>query len=233
MTFFNSSQPLVRRKQTQLDIQDLEGLIRWRWQINQTTLMAWLYTRIDQVFLLWGWLAGIIFLTPQFFPSLSWHYQALVWSVLTVLAIGLMAKLAWFWVTVEQLRWLVYLWGGLMLLGLGLTDYGILVGSGAILMRLCPIWLTVCALGYGAMGVGMRSRTFLLFSLLHGAAMPVLPLAPSYQFLTTGLVIAGSLFALAEVQWDMRPPLDSEVLTPAQQAFNREQRRLRSCQEQA
>jgi hypothetical protein len=228
MTFFDPSQPLLRRKQTELDIQDLQGLIRWRWQVNQRTVLSWLYTRIDQVFLLWGWVTGLIFLTPHLWPTVSWTDQALLWSVLTVVALGLMARLAWFWVTVEQLRWLVYSWGGLLLGGLALTDYGIWAGSGVILSHLCPLWLGVCALGYGAMGIGMGSRTFVLLAMLHAATLPVLTLVPAYQFLTTALVMAGSLFSLAEVQWDMRPPQVSAVLDPAQQAFNGEQQRQRA-----
>ena len=64
MTFFNSQEPLLRRKQTDLDIQDLEGLISWQWKLNGVPIVSWLYTRIDQVFLLWGWIVGLIFLTP-------------------------------------------------------------------------------------------------------------------------------------------------------------------------
>jgi hypothetical protein len=223
MTFFNSPEPLLRRKQPHLDIQDLQGLMRWRLRVNQHILVSWLYTRIDQVFLLWGWITAIIFMTPQVFPALSWTHQALGWSLLTTLGVSGMAALAWFWVRVERLRWLIYLWGGLMAVGLGLTDYGILARSGAILARLCPLWLTVCALGYGVMGFGMESRTFLLIALVHLAALPTLLLAPGYQFLITGVVISGCLFFLAEVQWDMRPPLSSPALTAEQQAFNREQ----------
>lgn len=230
MTFFNSSEPLLRRKQTHLDIQDLQGLIRWHLKIRQRTLIFWLYTRIDQVFLLWGWITGIIFTTPQFFPAMSWSHQALWWSTLTTIGVVAMTGLAWFWVKVERFRWLIYLWSGLMLAGLAVTDYGIMTGNGLILARLCPLWLTICALGYGLMGVGMRSRTFLLVALVHLAALPIIPLVMGYQFLATAIVISGSLFLLAEVQWDMRPPLDSPALTTEQQAFNRQQWRLRTAE---
>lgn len=228
MSFFNPQEPVLRRKQTQLDIQDLEGLIFWRWQINQRLLVSWLYTRIDQVFLLWGWITGLIFLIPQFFPIISWTEQAILWSGLSVMGIGGMTWLAWFWVKVEQLRWLIHLWSGVVLIGLALTDYGIFAGSGVILMNLCPIWLVLCAVGYAVMGLGMRSRTFLIFAGLHSFAIPLLQLVPSYQFFTTSMVISGSLFLLAEVQWDMRPPIISAVLSPEQNAFNREQHRLRA-----
>ena len=228
MTFFNSSEPLLRRKQTHLDIQDLEGLIRWNFTIRKRTLLSWLYTRIDQVFLLWGWITAVVFMTPHFFPAVSWTHQAIGWTFLTATGIGLMTALAWFWVEVERLRWLIYLWSGLMLFGLTLTDYGIWAGSGLILAHLCEVWLTVCALGYGAMGIGMRSRTFLLMSFLHLGIVPVIPLVMGTQFLVTGIVMSGSLFFLAEVQWDMRPPIESPVLTAEQQSFNREQWSLRT-----
>jgi hypothetical protein len=228
MTFFNSSEPLLRRKQTQLDIQDLEGLIRWNVTIRKRTLLSWLYTRIDQVFLLWGWITAVVFMTPHFFPAVSWSHQAIGWSGLTAIGIVLMISLAWFWVKVERLRWLIYLWSGLMAGGLALTDYGIWAGSGVILVHLCHLWLMVCGVGYGVMGVGMRSRTFLLMAFLHLGTVSLLPLVMGSQFLVTGMIIAGSLFFLAEVQWDMRPPVDSPELTVEQQAFNREQWRLRA-----
>ncbi|MEO0407094.1 MAG: hypothetical protein AAF289_07070 [Cyanobacteria bacterium P01_A01_bin.135] len=226
MSFFNAQEPILRRKQVHLDIQDLQGLIRWRWQVNQQTLVSWLYTRIDQVFLLWGWITGLIFLTPQFF-AVSWTDQAILWSALSVAGVAVMTWLAWFWVTVEQLRWLIYLWCELVLVGVALTDYGIFVGSALILANLCALWLGLCAIGYGLMGLGMRSRTFLLMAGLHSLAIPLLSWVPAYQFLLTALVVSGSLFALAELQWDMRPPSESKVLSAEQNSFNQQQQQLR------
>ncbi|MEM9265948.1 MAG: hypothetical protein AAGA46_10535 [Cyanobacteria bacterium P01_F01_bin.13] len=231
MSFFRCEEPILRRKQTQLDVQDLSGLISWRWQINQRQIISWLYTRIDQVFLVWGWITGVIFLTPQLFPLISWHDQAIFLSGLSLLGIGMMTWLAWFWVKVEQLRWLIYLWSGLVVIGLALTDYGIFMGSGMILINLCPLWLMLCALGYVVMGVGMRSRTFLMFATLHSCAIPLLSLAPGYQFSITAMVISSSLFFLAEVQWDMRPPVFSEALSAEQNAFNQKQHQLRTLQQ--
>ncbi|NER80474.1 MAG: hypothetical protein F6K42_13035 [Leptolyngbya sp. SIO1D8] len=227
MSFFNSQEPILRLKQTHLDIQDLDGLISWRWQINQRLIMSWLYTRIDQVFLLWGWITGLIFLVPQFFPVISWIHQAMIGSGVSIMGLMLMTWLAWFWVTVERLRWLIYLWIGLVLAGLLLTDYGIWKGSGLILMNLCPLWLIICSIGYVAMGLNMRSRTFLICAIFHGVAIPLLNLAPTCQFLITALVMSGSLFLLAELQWDMRPPMTSEVLSPEQNAFNQVQQQRR------
>jgi hypothetical protein len=228
MTFFNSGEPLLRRKQTHLDVQDLQGLLRWRLTLNQRTVLSWLYTRIDQVFLLWGWITGIIFLTPHFFPAIGWSQQAVWWSVISGFGIAAMTGLAWFWVKVERLRWLIYLWSGLTAVGLGVTNYGIVVGAGIILAHLCSLWLSICVLGYGVMGLAMRSRTFLLMALLHLATIPIIPRVIGHQFLVTGTVISGSLFLLAEVQWDMRPPIPSPVLTAEQQAFNGEQWRRRT-----
>ena len=228
MTFFNHREPILRRKQTQLDVQDLEGLIFWQWKIGETPVFSLLYTRIDQVFLLWGWIVGAIFLTPHFFPTFAWTHQALLGSVLSVLGIAAMAVFAWFWVKVEQLSWLIYLWAGLVLIGLGLTNYGIFAGVGGILVSLCPLWLGLCGLGYGLMALGLRSRTFLIVSGLHLASIPLLTLAPTHQFVLTAAVMAGSLFLLAEVQWDMRPPVVSPVLSSEQIAFNQSQHQHRA-----
>jgi len=228
MSFFNIQEPILRRKQTHLDVQDLKGLLSWRWQIKQRTIISWLYTRIDQVFLLWGWIVGLIFLTPQVFPAISWVDQAIWWSVLSVAGAGGMAGLAWFWVTVERLRWLIYLWCELVVGGVALTDYGIFASSGIILANLCALWLAICAVGYGAMGLGMRSRTFLAIAGLHIAAIPLLDMVPAHQFLVTAMVMSGSLFALAELQWDMRRPSESKQLSTAQNAFNLKQQHLRA-----
>jgi hypothetical protein len=48
-----------------------------------------------------------------------------------------------------------------------------------------------------------------------------------WQFLATGLVMAGSLLFLSEVQWDMRPPIEFNLLTLEQRQFNQEQHQLR------
>jgi hypothetical protein len=228
MSFFNPQAPILRRKQTHLDIQDLEGLIFWQWKIKEIPIFSLLYTRIDQVFLLWGWIVGAIFLTPQLLPAWGWTHQALLGTILSLVGIGGMAGFARFWVKVEQLTWLIYLWGVLVILGLGLTNYGIFMGIGSILMNLCPLWLSLCGCGYVVMGLGMRSRTFLTVGILHFGSIPVLQVVPSYQFLTTALIMSGTLFTLAEVQWDMRPPVVSPILSREQIAFNQKQERLRN-----
>jgi hypothetical protein len=228
MTFLKNSQPLLRFKQKELDIQDLSGLLQIRWQVGNKTLLCGIYTRIDQVFLLWGAIAAAIFTTAQFFP-ISWQSQAIVWSVLTLAGTAGMAYLTDFWVKVEKLRWVVYLWAGLMGLGLVLTDWGIFWGIGSILMYLCPLWLGLSALGYIGMGLGMRSRTFVLAGMYHLLGIGLLPYASAWQFLLTGLIMASCLLILAELQWDMRyrPVSEYQLLTAQEREFNLKQHQLR------
>lgn len=227
MHFFDPSQPILRRKQSHLDVQDLQGLIRIRWRIQNLTILSWLYTRIDQVFLLWGWITLVIFWLPQLFPSVNWLYHAMFSSALALLGVAGMVYLSWYWVTVESLRWVIYGWASLMLLGVVLTDIGVFVPNGLILMNLCPLWLGLSGFGYGFTGVGLRSRTFLLAAVLHGAAIWALTWFPNLQFFISGAVTAGCLFMLADLQWDMRPPQSSAVLSAEQQAFNQKQQSLR------
>jgi hypothetical protein len=52
MTDFGFDQPILRRKQHELDVQDLEGLLRIQITVKNLTLFSSFYTRIDQVFLL-------------------------------------------------------------------------------------------------------------------------------------------------------------------------------------
>ncbi|MFE4106961.1 hypothetical protein [Almyronema epifaneia] len=226
MPFFNSAEPILRRKQPNLDVQDLRGLLRIHWQLGDRTLLSNLYTRIDQVFVVWGWITAIIFGVAQF-TLISWSDQAIAWSLLTLVGTMAMTWLAWFWVKVESLRWLIYGWASLMLLGVLLTDYGIFGPCGWILVNLCPLWLGLTATGYLIMGIGMRSRTFLLTALIHGLSILMLSALPQWQFLITGLVMSGCLMLLSEVQWDMRSPIESQMLAADEKAFNREQHRLR------
>lgn len=68
MTFFNSTVPPLRRKQKNLDFQDLQGLWRIHLQIGNTTLYSTFYTRIDQACIFWGLISAAIFFTAHFFP---------------------------------------------------------------------------------------------------------------------------------------------------------------------
>jgi hypothetical protein len=226
---FNLSIPLLRIKQKEVDIQDLCGLFRIHWRVGQKTLIDNIYTRIDQVFLIWAVIIAGIFLTAQFSP-ISWQFQAVLWSILTVVGTIAMICLTHFWVLVEQLRWVVLLWTVLMLIGLGITNIGIFCSIPVILVNLCPLWLGLSALGYVAMGWGMYSRTFILMGLFHLLGIMILPYFLGWQFLTTGLIMASSLILLSELQWDMRPPIESKVLTSEEVQFNRKQNQLRQSQ---
>ncbi|WP_016866195.1 MULTISPECIES: hypothetical protein [Fischerella] len=103
MTFLPLSQTLLRDKQEDLDIQDLQGLLRLDWKLGKFNLWSGFYTRIDQVFILWGLICAGIFITAQFLP-VSWYIQAILWSVLTLIGSVSMIILTWFWVSVEKLR---------------------------------------------------------------------------------------------------------------------------------
>ncbi|MEM8808132.1 MAG: hypothetical protein AAGF01_19095 [Cyanobacteria bacterium P01_G01_bin.38] len=228
MIFPTSSEPVFRAKQAELDIQDICGLLKLRWQLGAWTLLDTHFTRIDQVFLVWAGISAAIFATAQFFPTLSWTTQAAVWAVLTCIGIVTMTNLVWFWVQVERLRWVVYLWSGLMLTGIVLTAHGIFNGVPLILINLCGLWLGLCAIGYAVMGVGMRSRSFLLASLMHLATVPALSSMMAWQFLLTGAVMAGSLLLFACVQWDMRDPIEKpDILSAKERDFNQQQQQLR------
>ncbi|QDZ39635.1 hypothetical protein FRE64_06640 [Euhalothece natronophila Z-M001] len=226
MTFFNSTEPIIRRKQTALDLQDLCGLLKIKIKIGDYQLFSRFYTRVDQALLLWGVIALTIFTAAQFLP-LSWITQAYFWSALTVVATVWMISLTNFWTKVEQLSWVMYLWGGLMLFTLILTNLGIFGGWGVILMNLCSLWLGSCAIGYFLTGWGLKSRLFILIGLIHLLAIPFLPVIAGWQFLATGLIISGSLVLLSELQWDMREPIYSPVLSEQERAFNQQQQQQR------
>lgn len=226
MSFFNAAEPVIQNKQEALDVQDLRGLLRIHFEIGKLTLFSAFYTRIDQAFILWGLITAIIFVTAQFLP-VSWYLQAIIWSIFTLGGVLGMIVLTWFWVTVERLRWIVYCWATLMLLGVALTDFGIFTSCGPLLINLCPLWLGLSAIGYIYTGLGMRSRTFVFAAIFHLVGIPILSYLPAWQFLATGSMMATSLILLANVQWDMRPPIDFNLLTVEQRQFNQQQHQLR------
>ncbi len=227
---FNTSKPIIRFKQHDLDIQDLCGLLRIRGRLGKRTLFHRFYTRIDQVFLVWGLITAAIFATAHF-AHWSWQFQSILWSAFTIIGSIAMACLTDFWVKIENLRWIVYLWLGLMGVGLGLTNLGVFGGVGLILINLCPLWLGMIAIGYIVMGWGMCSRAFILCGILHLLAICLIPYTIGWQFLFTGVVISGCLLLLAEVQWDMRSPVQSEALTTTELQFNLRQQQLRQSKE--
>ncbi|VEP16831.1 conserved membrane hypothetical protein [Hyella patelloides LEGE 07179] len=227
MTFFNFSEPIFRPKQHALDFQDRQGLWQFKLEIKDKTLFSAIYTRIDQVFVLWGLVSAIIFLTAQFAP-IDWITQAIFWSILTVIGTVVMAVLTYFWVRVEKLRWVLYSWMFLMIGGVIITDLGIFLGWGHILMHLCDIWLILSAIGYTLTGIGLRSRAFFTSAFLHLLGIAILPYCLGWQFLATGLVMTINLLVFAETQWDMRPPINNYgVLTEEEKEFNRLQYLIR------
>ena len=232
MVLFNSPEPIIRRKQQALDFQDRQGLLQLKLQVSNKTLFNSLYTRIDQVFVLWGLVTAVIFFTAQFAP-IDWITQAAFWSVLTGIATLGMTVLTHFWVKVERLRWVLYSWIILMLGGVVITDLGIFCGWGTVLMNLCPLWLGLSAVGYICTGLGLRSRAFIIAGLFHVLGILVLPYCIGWQFVATGLIMTINLLVFAETQWDMRPPIDNySILTEEQRKFNREQyliRQTESC----
>lgn len=222
MAFFNQTEPIIRSKQPELDIQDLKGLLKINLKLGNITILSSFYTRIDQVFLLWGWISLIIFMIAQFLP-VSWITQAYWWSTLTIVGTLGMTGLSYYWVKVERVAWIVYWWMLLMVIGLTLTNFGIFGGWSNILMNLCPLWLGLCAFGYLGTGIGLRSRAFLMAGILHIISIPLLPYLISWQFLVSGLIMGGTLLFFAEVQWDMRSPIESYLLTAEELAFNQQQ----------
>ena len=230
MPFFNSVEPIIRRKQHALDFQDRQGLLTLKLQISNKTLFNNIYTRIDQVFGFWGLITAVIFFTAQFAP-IDWITQAAFWSVLTGLGTVGMTILTHFWVKVERLRWVLYAWIVLMLGGVAITDLSIMWGWGTVLMHLCHLWLGLSAMGYFCTGLGLRSRAFMLAGLFHLLGILILPLCTGWQFLATGLIMTANLLIFAETQWDMRPPIDNySLLTEKQKEFNREQYLIRQTE---
>ena len=230
MVLFNSAEPIIRRKQHALDFQDRQGLLQLKLEISNKTLFNNIYTRIDQVFVVWGLITAVIFLTAQF-AAINWINQAMFWSVLTGIGTVGMIILTHFWVKVERLCWVLYSWIGLMLGGVILTDLAILQGWGIVLMYLCQIWLVLSAIGYFCTAWGLRSRAFIIAGIFHLAGIALLPFCIGWQFLATGLIMTANLFMFAETQWDMRLPIDNyDVLTAEQKEFNRQQYSIRKAE---
>lgn len=205
MPFFNPCEPMLRPKQHDLEYQDLKGLWHVHWQIGSVTLLQSFFTRIDQVFLIWGLLTLIIFGTAQFL-YLDWTLQAEVWGVLALVGLVLMAVLSWCWVAIEKLSWLLGYWVLVVGVGVVLTYLSITQVWEGILLHLGPFWLMLSALGYLGTGLALRSRALLLAAVLHGMSAWVFMGFTDWQFLGTALVHGGSLFLLGAYQWDMYLP---------------------------
>ncbi|WP_218082928.1 hypothetical protein [Anthocerotibacter panamensis] len=214
MTFFSSTEPILRRKQVVLHCSDLIGLWQIRWRLGRVTLFEADFTRVDQVFVGWGLLTGLIFGTAQFL-ALDWSVQAVVWSLCTVLGAVGMVALCWCWVMAERVVGLVAGWVGLLALGLMLTNVGILTAWEPVVLHLGPLWLTLSALGYLGTGVRLRSRALVLAGVLHGLCAAIFYAWSDWQFLGTGTMMSVCLLLLGLCQWDMHLVAG---LLPAQQS---------------
>jgi hypothetical protein len=205
MSFFNPNQPILRRKQVSSDPQAWEDMRCINLKFADQTPLSGIYTCLDQTFIIWSLIEGIIFISAQFLP-LNWLDQAILWSILSLIGTVAMIILTYAWVKLEGLRWLLLSWSSLMLIGILVTDLGIFYGWGLVLINLCNLWLLLSALGYLLTGWGMRSRAFFIAAIIHIAAIFCLPMVGSWQFLVTGLVMMSNLLLFAEHQWDMTLP---------------------------
>lgn len=201
MEFFNLSVPIIRPKQWTFKSSAYEKVLHIQIKIQEKILFSSIYTCIDQVFIVWGLISAAIFFTAQFVP-ISWITQALIWSVFTLVGTLVMIILTYNWAKKEGLRWLLYCWSSLMVVGVLVTDGGIFLGWGWVLMNLSHLWLGLSVVGYLLTGLGMRSRAFLLAALLHFLGIAILPFVVGWQFLTTGLIMVLNLLLFAQTQWD-------------------------------
>jgi hypothetical protein len=213
MTFFNYSVPPLRRKQLNMDVQELEGLWQVQFSLGKDRFYSKFYTCLDRTCLLWSLLLIPMFGTAQFFP-VSWMLQAGLWSLLCLLGTAAMVSMTYSWVKIKRLTWVLYGWVILMLLGLVLTDLGIFLGGQQVLANLCPLWLGISGIGYLGTGFAVRSRALLAASFFHLSGFLILPYTGGWSFLFTEAVMVFSLLVLAELQWDMRHSINYAALTP-------------------
>jgi hypothetical protein len=199
--FFNPHIQILSRKHSAFEVPDLPGLWRVHWRIGDRILVSTFYTRHDQACILWSILSATIFATIQFFP-LSWTVQAILASGLTVFGVLSMVVLTQHRVQVDGLHAVLQCWVLLMAVGALLTDLSVFLGWGWLLMQLCSLWLSLSAIGYFYTGVKMRSRAFLLLGVIHLVGVLLLPYVQGWHFLTTGLIIATSVWLVGELRWD-------------------------------
>jgi hypothetical protein len=174
MTFFNYSLPPQRRKQLNMDVQELEGLWQVQFPLGKDRFYSKFYTCLDRACLLWSLLLIPMFGTAHFFP-VSWMLQAGLRSVLGLGGTPAMVTMTYSGVKIERLTWVLYGWVILMLLGLVLTDWGIFLGWEKVLANLCPLWLGLISIGYLGTGLAVRSRALLAASLFHLSGILILP----------------------------------------------------------
>ncbi|MGB5594915.1 MAG: hypothetical protein WBM62_12885 [Crocosphaera sp.] len=201
MNLLDQTKPIWRRKQREVYYQQFQKISSLYLNIAGKTIYAGIYSCLDQVFVLWGLICGVIFLTAQFAP-LSWTTQAVIWSSLTLAGTISMTILTSAWVEWKQLRWILHTWIILMVSGVILTDCGIFLGWSFVLSNLSRLWLGLCGAGYIITGLGLNSRALLLVALGHLLGIVILPYVMGWQFLATAVIMVASLLLLAETQWD-------------------------------
>ena len=210
---FDRAVPPFQLKRDNLDAEERAGVIYLGKAPAPAQRSSLYYTLLDQALMLWAIATAIIFFTAQF-HAFDWHHQARVWSAISLITLTATSIRAWPWAVALNLRWVVYLWGGITLFGLGLTDYGVYLSVGPILLSLCPLWLGLCALGYGITAIGMGSRALIAVVLVHLLAMGLLWLLPGWLFGITGGAIAGCLLVLAQLEWDHNASIPRSHLSP-------------------
>ena len=210
MTFFHLHDAIETEENQSLGMQDIGGLLsvllKQRTQFWPSFTQFWPsfeLSPIDQAFLIWAGITLVIFLMGQF-SSVSWAMQTVVDAALTGVGIASTSRLNWALVEDERLNWVIALWAVLMTAGMCVSAYGIYACESLIMVNLCPLWMGLCALGYGAMAMGMRSHAFTAACLVHALAIALLNHQPSWQYLTTGLVISLTLIFFSIVPWDMQ-----------------------------
>ena len=215
MIEFNASNfPKPSVAEQAVNLQASVVLLRRHFTHSLQGLLSWHFTKIDQAFLLWSALTLFIFSLGQF-STISWTSQAVLDAALTGMVISVTSGLTWAIAGIAKLRWVIFLWAGLISAGTIATAYGIFCGSALILPNLCLLWLSLCVAGYGVMAIGMKSRCFTAACWVHLAAL-ALPLCKSFaglrytdsyvggwQFFNSGLVIASTLFFFSVVPWDI------------------------------
>ena len=82
MALFNQGQPIIRRKQEALDFQDRQGLWKFKVAIHNKTLFSSFYTRIDQVFVVWGLITGMTILTHFWVKVERLRWVLYAWIIL-------------------------------------------------------------------------------------------------------------------------------------------------------
>lgn len=205
MSFFKPYQPILQKKQLSSNSQQLALMKCLIIKPLKIINLSGIYTCIDQAMIIWGILAGIIFITAQF-STISWASQGIFWSIITFVGIITMIALTHKWTALEKLSWLLYTWVILMSVGIILTDIAIAYHWGFMLSHLCELWLILSIVGYLFTGWGMRSRAFFIATIIHTITIFVLPYVYEWQFAVTALVMMSNLFIFSEAQWDMLLP---------------------------